>query len=190
MPVSVTPGASAADRHGKVVGIAEVDTATVLDAEKHQYKIRLAGIRRGSSLRSGSNARGSFQVRGFAPRTAIQRVHFGYDEVVLVLTTSSEKAPAKNNLLNDSVAPVLDFYGFKGRRRGRSPKIQEPHRRGRHRQCGLPITRPLAARATPGSPRNGRIEVDHDVIEFRAAHPRSQVARLFIFLGARRPLNG
>jgi hypothetical protein len=44
MPVSVTPGASAADQHGKVVGIAAVDTATVLDAEKHQYKIRLAGI--------------------------------------------------------------------------------------------------------------------------------------------------
>ena len=37
-------GASAADLHGKVVGVADGDTVTVLDAEKHQHKIRLAGI--------------------------------------------------------------------------------------------------------------------------------------------------
>ena len=37
-------GACAADLHGKVVGVADGDTVTVLDAEKHQHKIRLAGI--------------------------------------------------------------------------------------------------------------------------------------------------
>lgn len=34
----------AAEIHGKVVGVSDGDTITVLDAEKHQHKIRLAGI--------------------------------------------------------------------------------------------------------------------------------------------------
>lgn len=36
--------AIAADLHGKIVGVADGDTVTVLDAEKHQFKVRLAGI--------------------------------------------------------------------------------------------------------------------------------------------------
>jgi endonuclease YncB( thermonuclease family) len=40
----LSAGVSAADLHGKVVGVADGDTVTVLDAEKLQHKIRLAGI--------------------------------------------------------------------------------------------------------------------------------------------------
>ncbi len=40
----LSAGVSAADLHGKVVGVADGDTVTVLDSEKHQHKIRLAGI--------------------------------------------------------------------------------------------------------------------------------------------------
>ena len=35
---------NAAEIHGKVVGVSDGDTVTVLDAEQHQHKIRLAGI--------------------------------------------------------------------------------------------------------------------------------------------------
>ena len=37
-------GASAADLHGKVVGVTDGDTVTVLDTNMLQHKIRLAGI--------------------------------------------------------------------------------------------------------------------------------------------------
>lgn len=40
----LSAGASAADLHGKVVGVSDGDTVTVLDAEKNQHKVRLAGI--------------------------------------------------------------------------------------------------------------------------------------------------
>ena len=36
--------ANAAEIRGKVVCVTDSDTVTVLDAEKHQHKIRLAGI--------------------------------------------------------------------------------------------------------------------------------------------------
>jgi len=35
---------AAADLHGKVVAVSDGDTVTVLDADNHQHKIRLAGI--------------------------------------------------------------------------------------------------------------------------------------------------
>ena len=35
---------TAADLHGKVVAVSDADTVTVLDADKHQHRIRLAGI--------------------------------------------------------------------------------------------------------------------------------------------------
>ena len=34
----------AADLRGKVVSVSDGDTVMVLDAERHQYKVRLAGI--------------------------------------------------------------------------------------------------------------------------------------------------
>lgn len=36
--------ARAAELHGKVVAVSDGDTVTVLDAEKHQHRIRLPGI--------------------------------------------------------------------------------------------------------------------------------------------------
>jgi benzoate/toluate 1,2-dioxygenase beta subunit/2,4,5-trichlorophenoxyacetic acid oxygenase 2 len=56
-------------------------------------------------------ARCSFQVQIFEPRTAIQRVHFGYYEVALVRASADwQIASKKIHLQNDSVSPVLDFY--------------------------------------------------------------------------------
>ena len=34
----------AVELRGKVVGVSDGDTVTVLDAERHQHKVRLAGI--------------------------------------------------------------------------------------------------------------------------------------------------
>jgi benzoate/toluate 1,2-dioxygenase beta subunit/2,4,5-trichlorophenoxyacetic acid oxygenase 2 len=57
------------------------------------------------------DARCSFQVHFFEPRTAQQRVHFGYYEVALVLTNDGwQIASKKIHLQNDCVAPVVDFY--------------------------------------------------------------------------------
>lgn len=57
------------------------------------------------------DARVNFQVQIFEPRTATQRVHFGYYEVALVLSNDGwQIARKKIHLLNDSVSPVIDFY--------------------------------------------------------------------------------
>ena len=57
------------------------------------------------------DARCSFQVQIFEPRTAVQRVHFGYYEVALVQTAERWLIGRKTiHLQNDSVSPVLDFY--------------------------------------------------------------------------------
>ncbi len=57
------------------------------------------------------DARCSFQVQIFEPRTTVQRVHFGYYEVALVRSTGDwQFASKKIHLQNDSVSPVLDFY--------------------------------------------------------------------------------
>ena len=62
-------GACAADLHGKVVGIADGDTATVLDAEKHQHKIRLAGI----------DAPDKAQAFGQASKKSLSDMIFGHE---------------------------------------------------------------------------------------------------------------
>lgn len=57
------------------------------------------------------DARVNFQVQIFEPRTATQRVHFGYYEVALVQGNDGwQIARKKIHLQNDSVSPVIDFY--------------------------------------------------------------------------------
>lgn len=57
------------------------------------------------------DARVNFQVQIFEPRTAIQRVHFGYYDVALTGSIEGwQIARKKIHLQNDSVSPVIDFY--------------------------------------------------------------------------------
>ena len=68
----LSAGVRATDLHGKVVGIADGDTATVLDAEKHQHKIRLAGI----------DAPDKAQAFGQASKMSLSDMIFGREVVV------------------------------------------------------------------------------------------------------------
>ena len=62
----------AGDLRGRVVAVADGDTVTVLDAERHQYKVRLAGI----------DAPEKAQAFGQASKTSLSDQIFGREVAV------------------------------------------------------------------------------------------------------------
>jgi endonuclease YncB( thermonuclease family) len=62
----------AAELRGRVVAVADGDTVTVLDSERHQYKVRLAGI----------DAPEKAQAFGQASKTSLSDQIFGREVMV------------------------------------------------------------------------------------------------------------